>query len=740
MVFGNGKQGELPLHKRIMSVFVLGIVLVLCAPAVKAYGEPVLAVSTDQMEDLSSLAVSKRLGIVVGCSRILPVDGVVRVAVADPNIVDVLVVSKTELIVNGKSLGRTTLYVWDSTGCTGYDVRVLEDNEELLREISEVIGLPEVMVRFAGSTLLLEGICQTDDEYERADKIGRAYSDNVLNMITVLRPAIAPSFPEPDPSEIEASMGIDGVAVRVVKDAVILEGTVDRESDAERAESFAKLFSQKVLNFIDVVVPPPLEDDGDENDGQEAQVSPDELTPGFEAAGTDVKADETEALLYETPDEKDSDEELKSKIVDALRDPNIGVMVVDGTALLEGEVIDEYSKVRAEAVAKLYTEKVVNIIRVAEEPPADPPETAPPLSEMPEPAPEVTLEDLVREYIGLSEVVVRSVDGKLLLEGYVESQNDLERVNRIASLFSQDVVNLVEIKNPLQVLLQVQVVEVNSGALKNLGISWGSLIDGALSVGSFMFGEWTSALRLEDGNAKGASPEDVWQVRLPLDGILGELWRLSPIRVVLDTLVSQDLASILAAPSLLTVSGKEANFLVGGEIPVYMGQADGRVIFEWRPYGVKLKMLPVVDANGRIVLDLEPEVSSLDWSNALDIGGATVPALRMRKASTHLIVEDNVTIAVGGLIQNTEAKIVRKLPILGDLPILGPLFRSERFEKGETELIILITPRIVKVGEIVTGEDILGEEMPDGDRPSHDIREYPKPVCVGSEENERILH
>jgi Flp pilus assembly secretin CpaC len=116
MVFGNGKQGELPLHKRIMSVFVLGIVLVLCAPAVKAYGEPVLAVSTDQMEDLSSLAVSKRLGIVVGCSRILPVDGVVRVAVADPNIVDVLVVSKTELIVNGKSLGRTTLYVWDSTG------------------------------------------------------------------------------------------------------------------------------------------------------------------------------------------------------------------------------------------------------------------------------------------------------------------------------------------------------------------------------------------------------------------------------------------------------------------------------------------------------------------------------------------------------------------------------------------------------------------------------------------------
>src|SRR5690606_11138643 len=161
-------------------------------------------------------------------------------------------------------------------------------------------------------------------------------------------------------------------------------------------------------------------------------------------------------------DEKASDEELRSKIVDALRDHNIGAMVVDGTALIEGEVIDEYPKVRTEAVAKLYTEKVVNIIREAEQTPTDPPETATTQTEMPESAPEVTLEDLVREYIGLSEVVVRSVDGKLLLEGYVESQNDLERVNRVASLFSQDVVNLVEIKNPLQVLLQVQVVEVNS--------------------------------------------------------------------------------------------------------------------------------------------------------------------------------------------------------------------------------------------------------------------------------------
>jgi pilus assembly protein CpaC len=636
--------------------------------------------------------MSDPFGVVAGCSRILPVKDVVRVAVANPSIADVVVISKTELIVNGKSLGRTTLYVWDSSGRTGYDVRVCQDNQGLLVEISEVIGLSDVEVRFAKSTLLLEGTCETDAEYERADKIAKAYVDKVLNLITVLNPEAPPPPPTIDGSEVEAGMGIDGISVRVVKDAIILEGLVENESDAERAESFAKLYTPQVLNFIDVE--PPTYDE----EVLEGEDGPEDTNLDLREAEIDREAVETE----DAPT-RDSDEGLKDRIIAALGDPGIEVVVVDGTALLEGEVSDDYVKVRAEAVAKLYAQKVVNLVRVVEafvEPPPAPP--LPP-SELPEAAPKVPLEDKVIQYIGLPDLIVRSVDGKLLLEGDVESQNDLERVERIASLFSQDVVNLIGVRNPLQVLLQVQVVEINRGALKNLGISWGSVIDGALSAGSFMFGEWTSPL----GLGLSGGPEEVWQARLPIDNIVTELWRLSPIRAVLDTLVSQDLAKVLAAPSLLTLSGEEADFLVGGEIPVYMGQVDGRAIFEWRPYGVKLNMLPTVDTKGRIILDIEPEVSSLDWSNALDTGVATIPALRMRKASTHLVVEDDVTIAVGGLIQNTEAKIVKKLPILGDIPIIGGLFRSERFEKGESELIILITPKIVRIGETVTREQIL---------------------------------
>ena len=703
MIRGYRGQRSMRLHKKAILSVILGIVIVLYAPAAMAGDEPAAAPQADQAEQIPVFAISKPFGVVAGCSRILPVEDVVRVAVANPNIADVVVVSKTELIINGKALGRTTLYIWDSMGRTGYDVKVYEDNEGLIEEISEVIGLPELELRLAKSTLLMEGVCQTDAEYERADKIARAYADKVLNLITVLDPKIPPPPPTIDGSEVEASMGIDGVGVRVVKDAIILEGLVDKASDVERAESFARLYTPKVLNFIDVATPPAPEEGENEEDVPEVEDGPEDTSPGPKVAEADIKSEEIEDAPV-----GDSDEELRDKIIAALRDPRIEVMVVDGTALLEGEVSDDHVKERAEAVAKLYARKVVSVLRVVEAEAQPPPAPPLPPSELPKAAPEVPLEDRVTEYIAQPDIVVRSVGGKLLLEGDVDSQNDLERVERIVSLFSQDVVNLVGVRNPYQVLLQVQVVEINRGTLKNLGVTWGSVIDGALSAGSFMFGEWTSPLGLGIG---GRGPEEVWQARLPVGSIVEELWRLSPIRAVLDTLVSQDLAQVLAAPSLLTLSGEEADFLVGGEIPVYMGQVDGRAVFEWRPYGVRLKMLPSVDAKGRIVLDIEPEVSSLDWSNALDTGVATIPALRMRKAATHLIVEDDVTIAIGGLIQNTEAKIIKKLPILGDIPIIGGLFRSERFEKGESELIILITPKVVRIGESVTREQILDCEL-----------------------------
>ena len=694
------RQSSCRLYPKAVILLIFVLMFIMCAPLTHAE-ERALPTDPTQSEESLEFAVSVPFGVVVGCSRILHTEDVERAAVANPDIADIVVVSKTEVIINGKSLGRTTLYVWDQSGRVGYDIRVYEDNQDFLREIKDAIGLDDLRLRFAKSTLLMEGTCKTDAEYERADKIAKAYTDKVLNLIIVLDPKTPPPPPTIDASQVTKDMGIEGVHVRVVKGAIILEGLVKTPDDALRAEEFARLFAPQVLNFLDVEAPV-IEEEKPETAEAAVPVTTTPPQASVEEPDAETREDEDRAMPA-----TDMDAEIREKIVQALRAPDIEVMVVDGTALLEGEVPDDYAQMRAEAVAKLYAQKVVSMLRVAEVEPELPlSRVLPPEPPVPE-VPEVTLEERVSDYINTPTVNVRSVDGKLLLEGSVDSQNDLERVQRIADLFSKDVVTLLEVANPVQVLLQVQVVEINSGALKNLGITWGSIHDNAFNAGSVTFGEWTSPLRL---GLKDGGPEDVWQIRLPIDNIVAELWRLSPIRAVLDALVSQDLAKILAAPSLLTLSGEHADFLVGGEIPVFLGQVDGKIVFEWRPYGIKLDMLPRVDTIGRVVLDIKPEVSSLDWNNALDVGLATVPALKTRRASTHLIVEDGVTIAIGGLIHTTEAKIVKKLPILGDIPIIGGLFRSERFERGESELIILITPRIVRIGETVFWDRMVRHE------------------------------
>jgi len=700
--------------------------------------------------------------VVVGESRILQVNGLVRVAVADPNIADVVVVSKTEVIVNGKAEGRTTLHVWDAQGRSSYDVRVCVDNADVVREIEETIGISGVKARFARSTLLLDGVVETDADSERAERIARAYADKVLNLLTVRRPTLPPEPPVIAASEVQAAIGVPGVSVRVLKDAVILEGNVENPLDSDRAEKIARIFSNQVLNFI-VVTPPSPSDEavakgepapasapGAESVGSPLPPQPQQAGPqtaadtsGGGAAGEAVAAAGAEKA--ETPREAepstaaaaaervDPDAALRDAIVAAIRDPAVEVTVVKGKVLLEGLVSSDYAKLRAETVARLYASNVVSIIRVEEPEPA-PVASVPPaaststptaLGSAPAPAPapesgaepaapatrpEPSLEDRVSAFINLPTVSVRSVDGKLLLEGTVPSQSELERVGKIAAMFSKDVVNLVEMTDPLQVLLQANVVEVNRDALKNLGVTWGGVNGERIEPGSFLFGEVSFP-------PLPPLPTDVttweaWRQLIPHGSPIEEIWRLSPIRAVLDLLVNENAAKVLAAPSLLTLSGEQADFLVGGEIPVYVGQSDGKIAFEWRPYGIKLTMLPVVDSRGRIAIDVQPEVSSLDWNNALDVGDAVIPALKVRRASTHLIVDDGATIAIGGLLQNNDAKIVNKIPILGDIPIIGSLFKSEKFERGESELVILITTKVVKTGEPVTRDMMLQPTPP----------------------------
>ncbi len=190
--------------------------------------------------------------VIVGRSRILAARDVVRVAVAEPSIADVVVASKTEIIVNGKAQGRTTLHVWDASGRRTFNIQVYADNEGIVREIEGAIGLAGVRARFARTTLVLDGVVATDAEARRAELIAKAYADSVVNLLGVENPA-EPALAV-DASQVQTAIGIDGVVVRVVRDTIILEGAVADPGASERAEKIARIFSDKVLNFLPATV------------------------------------------------------------------------------------------------------------------------------------------------------------------------------------------------------------------------------------------------------------------------------------------------------------------------------------------------------------------------------------------------------------------------------------------------------------------------------------------------------
>ncbi len=204
-------------------------------------------------------AENSAFAVVVGGSRIMRVSDVTRVAVAEPAIADVVVASKTEVIVIGKSEGKTTLHVWDSSGRSSFDVQVCLDNEGLLREIEEAIGESGVRARFARTTLVLEGAVETEAESRRVELIAGAYADRVVSLLEVKNPTTPPPPPVVDPAEVQAAIAIDGVSVRALKDTIVLEGAISDPLDSERAEKIASVFSSKVLNLITIIDPPAVE-------------------------------------------------------------------------------------------------------------------------------------------------------------------------------------------------------------------------------------------------------------------------------------------------------------------------------------------------------------------------------------------------------------------------------------------------------------------------------------------------
>ena len=314
-------------------------------------------------------------------------------------------------------------------------------------------------------------------------------------------------------------------------------------------------------------------------------------------------------------------------------------------------------------------------------------------------APVTVTHDLSRLNIALrsllpeSDVMARSVDGAIVLSGAVTNPVEAEDARRLSARFTgeeDEVINRLSVVGHNQVNLRVRIAEVSRDALKQLGFNWESFFEIGGFVGALAIGNPVLAA---GGFLRSPDPA--------IDNV-GISYNAGDVSIngVLDALADEGLVSILAEPNLTAVSGQSANFLAGGEFPVPIAQSstgtNTAITVEFKEFGVRLDFTPTVLKNNLISLKVIPEVSQLTETGSVELEGFRIPALTTRRAETTVELGSGQSFAIAGLFQNDTSHTLSKFPGLGDLPILGPLFRSSRFRRQETELVIIVTPYIVR--------------------------------------------
>jgi pilus assembly protein CpaC len=254
-------------------------------------------------------------------------------------------------------------------------------------------------------------------------------------------------------------------------------------------------------------------------------------------------------------------------------------------------------------------------------------------------------------------------------------------------------VNRLKTATPLQVMLKVKIAEVNRSLIKQFGVN---LLTGD-STSGFQFGiAQGQGIWIPEAGSDSTSPPSVLRnaIGSTLSGS-GKLFGLD-ILASLDIAAKDGLVTVLAEPNLTALSGETASFLAGGEFPIPVSQSLGAITIEYRQYGVGLAFTPIVLADGRISMRVRPEVSELSNEGAVRLNDFLVPALTTRRAETTVELGSGQSFMIAGLLRNTNTNDVNKAPFLGDLPILGALFRSTSFRRSETELVIIVTPYLVR--------------------------------------------
>jgi len=319
---------------------------------------------------------------------------------------------------------------------------------------------------------------------------------------------------------------------------------------------------------------------------------------------------------------------------------------------------------------------------------------------------------------------VTAVNGRIMLSGTAPDGPTVDKAVVIAKQFGPDVINTVNVLQPQQVMLEVRFVEATRQAGRDLGVQWNVFgqhnlanIGNRAPTNQLPITNTGTSLFKQPGTFLGDAPviaggPNVGTNALtisPID-VAGVLSGTAPFGVIVSKLISKGfetdmiinaleqkgVARALAEPNLVALSGDTASFLAGGEYPIPVPGSFGSITVDYKRYGVGLAFTPTVLTGGLINMKIEPEVSQLDFSHMVTIGGLSIPPLIVRRASTTVELRDGQSFVIGGLLQSNNQNAIDQMPWLGDVPVLGALFRSASYQKQETDLAIVVTPRLVR--------------------------------------------
>ncbi|HEY4439220.1 MAG TPA: pilus assembly protein N-terminal domain-containing protein [Candidatus Elarobacter sp.] len=372
-------------------------------------------------------------------------------------------------------------------------------------------------------------------------------------------------------------------------------------------------------------------------------------------------------------------ESIEQVVRQSIDIPSVVVSQVPGTVLVSGTVSDSTQMTRVNDIVGRFAQyakdkkvSIVNTVTIAN-----------PLGDVRRAlAANPALAGVRVEGDGKGNVVVGGA-----VRNRTEAEQALGRVRSLAGPYlaaDGKIIDRLATDTTTQIGIKVNILEVDNTALKQLGVRLqGATVDPS-NPNAFIIGD-PSFIAVE-GN-QSAFPGRALNI--------APFFRLTRLAPTLDALIQEGHARELSAPNLVTTPGQQATFLVGGEVPYAYSTGLGQTSIQFKEYGVKLDMTPTLLANGTVDTKIAPEVSDLDFQSGIQLNGYVVPALKTSKLNTDIVTHDGDSVVMGGLLRRVEQRTISKIPLLGDLPVLGKLFRSTRYQNQETDIVFIMTPDVI---------------------------------------------